>query len=156
MVHSLKNTLILMFSIFAMLMSNYVSSAPNMMVNNLLVNSITTAPVIDHQIPSKKVSVSDAAQVHHTGSKCHLADNHSSTAVNIELSPTDASVVNKHCDNGDGNIHICCTSVCSSVSYPIQATHFLSGFASSLALYRPIKIGDKVTRSQSILRPPSA
>ncbi len=149
MTHSLKSTLIMMLSIFAMLTSNYVSSAPGMVINSLLVKSTTVASVTAH---SQTVAPD---KMNHSTPECHSSGS-TSTVVNAELSLTNSSAVNKHCDSGDGTIHICCTSVCSSVSYPIQITHSFSEFAPSLALHHPVKIGDKIMRLQSILRPPSA
>ncbi|MCC2525759.1 hypothetical protein [Vibrio coralliilyticus] len=61
-----------------------------------------------------------------------------------------------HCVDSSTNVDTCCISECSSVSYPTEVAYSPSTFSSTLALHHSIKIGVKVSRIQSLLRPPSA
>lgn len=140
MTHSFKNTLIMMFSIILMLISNYVSSSPAMAMNSVTVQS---------------VSGPESTHSHHTThtSCMSMSESKISHSMQDDLQPdTNHSV---HCGDTDSSLHTCCASVCSSVSYPSQVPQPLSAFASSLAPHQSIKIGDTVARLQSILRPPT-
>ena len=144
--HSFKNTWVTLFSIFAMLMSSFVSSAP-MMVNNSTphVNSKVVSSHHNHT-SSDHLDTTASANSNSQQMDCHSDKFLSTLASQLER---DSS----HCDSL--SVDSCCASVCSSVSYPIQAADSPCTLAPTLALHKPIKIGNKVSRIQSLLRPPS-
>lgn len=147
--YSLKHTLILMLSIFTMLLSNYVSSAPTMAMNNM--SAMMTMPSHEQAIEASSHHSSHHAIENRTS--CHsMNDNFSIAGSAAKVS---SNTETSHCDSGSG-VDDCCASVCSSLSYPTDASYALSVFSSSLALHQSVKIGDKITRIQSLLRPPSA
>lgn len=138
MTNTFRTTWITILSIVAMLMSSYVSSAPAMM-NNM---------------------VSPAANLHHSSAQpnttmmvgCDTVVANVEHAQHAKTSPPETS---SHCTTPLDDTYNCCSSVCSSVCFPLQVSQASRDFTFSLALHSPIIIGDKVTRSQSILRPPS-
>lgn len=156
MTQSLKNTWITIFSIFAMLMSNYVSSAPAMTLNNILAANVTMTSTelpshhTAHHAKSPELAVEHHAK--HTGTHCHSMNDN----ISIEEPTAKASAKMTHCGDSSSSVDNCCTSVCSGVSYPTDAPYSLIPFSSSLALHQSVIIGDKVTRIQHLLRPPSA
>ncbi len=149
MSHSLKNTWIMILSILAMLMSSFVSSAP-FMVKNSLSSSDSQVTVRHHS--SSSVDRSDYLEPSGAsyGSQQEI-DCHSGNGGPQPDSPL--ATDNSHCDDF---ADACCISVCSSVSYPTEVAYSLSSLSSTLALHHSIKIGVKVSRIQSLLRPPSA
>ena len=149
MTHSLKNTWITIFSILAMLMSNFVSSAPMMAMNSLLYSS-SEIPT-DHHIHTSPINVEfvELDNSSHEQTNCHSSSDpvHTSESNQVAMS---------HCGDSNTNVDACCVSVCSSVSYPTEVAYSPSTLSSTLALHHSIKIGVKVSRIQSLLRPPSA
>ncbi|MFA0519893.1 hypothetical protein AB4501_23390, partial [Vibrio sp. 10N.222.55.E8] len=59
------------------------------------------------------------------------------------------------CLGGSDSVHDCCVSVCSTTCYPIHAVQAIHPFSPSFACFQSITIGQKVSRTQSLLRPPS-
>ncbi|CDT87793.1 MULTISPECIES: hypothetical protein [Vibrio] len=94
---------------------------------------------------------------------------HDDHAIYVELSADDKMashqesmdahgehVMGNNCCGGSDSAHICCYSVCSTASHTIQALQANYQISSSFALHHSVTIGQKVTRAQSLLRPPSA
>lgn len=152
MTHSLKNTWITIFSILAMLMSNYVSSAPMMAMNSVLYSASETS--IDHHVHTSPthvefVELDKSSLAHHHQTNCH------SSADPVQKAASKQAAMS-HCGDSSKNVDTCCVSVCSSVSYPTEVAYSPNPLSSTLALHHSIKIGVKVSRIQSLLRPPSA
>jgi len=145
--HSFKNTLVTIFSVFAMLVSSLVSSTPMMVKNSMLSFDAELVSSHHNHTPSDHFHITVSAL-----SACQQVECHSDKT----LSQLDDQLErdSSHCDGL--SVDSCCTSVCSSVSYPIQSANSPSTLAPTLALHKPIKIGNKVSRIQSLLRPPSA
>ncbi|MDN2483660.1 hypothetical protein [Vibrio agarivorans] len=141
MTHSMRTLWITLISIAAMLMSAYVSSAPAM---TLQVGQHTTHPATMAHCHS-------ASNQHHDDKHDH---EHSHEHSAHHVMPSD-SVQAGDCDNQSHSVHSCCTSVCSSVSYPIATANITQPTLASLALHHPITIGDAQTRPRLLLRPPS-
>lgn len=118
-----------LISIFAMLMSAYASSSPEMTFHLME----TSHSVTEQQ---------------------ELTDCHSMSS-GMHHSTEQASDVDEHCNSGSG-VHMCCTAACSSVHFPLTPTSELASTESSLAPYTHLTIGQKVVRQQTLLRPPSA
>lgn len=139
MTHSSRTTWIMIFGILAMLMSNYVSSAPSMVMKSMMMSEV----VVDntHSVHST-----------HSVTSSERDDCHSSTLA--KEYPKAQSV--SHCDDTDTDTHTHCGSVCSSASFPLANIKTNSEFSSRFAHFNAVKMGEKVSRSQSILRPPSA
>ncbi len=138
MTNTFRTTWITVLSIVAMLVSSYVSSAPAMM-NNM---------------------VSPAASLHHSSAQSNTTkmvgcDTVVASIDHAQHAKTSPPETNSHCTTPLDDTYNCCSSVCSSVCFPLQVSQASRDFTFSLALHSPIIIGDKVTRSQSILRPPS-
>ncbi len=153
MIHSLKHTWITIFSILAMLMSNYVSSAPMMTMSRVLSSDSTVSAHSSPQHHSSIVSSSELS-THSTQNTppCHSMNDATSGA---ELH-TQALQNMNHCGDSGSGVDSCCISICASVSYPTGDSNDLGILSSSLALHQSIKIGAKVMRIQGLLRPPSA
>ncbi|KII76081.1 hypothetical protein [Vibrio renipiscarius] len=154
MKHSLKHIWVTIFSIFAMLMSNYVSSAPAMTMGGMQ-SKVMISPeqaMLHHAQTSVFIdthSINQHAKQDRTG--CHSVNDNPSALDSIDYSLSNLA----HCSDSGTGVDDCCTSVCSSVSCPIAPSNGLQSFSSSLALHQSVKIGDKVTRIQNLLRPPS-
>ncbi len=135
MTNTFRTTWITILSIVAMLMSSYVSSAPAMM-NNM---------------------VGLTANLHHSSAQPNttMMVGCDTVVANVEHAKTSPPETSSHCATPLDDTYNCCSSVCSSVCFPLQVSQASRDFTFSLALHSPIIIGDKVTRSQSILRPPS-
>ncbi|MEZ8106907.1 hypothetical protein [Vibrio cortegadensis] len=154
MKHSLKHIWITMFSIFAMLMSNYVSSTPVMTMSDMKSQAMTTLDQPTHHAQTR-ISTETTSTNHHTNpikTNCHSMSSNTPTVD----AGAEASSTMMHCGDSESNVDDCCVSVCSSVSYPIDPSYGVKIVSSSLALHHTFKIGDKVTRIQGLLRPPSA
>ncbi|MGL6316411.1 hypothetical protein [Vibrio sp. WXL103] len=117
-------------SILAMLMSAYASSSPQMSLH----------------MPETSYSASDSQQQ----TDCHSMDSGMHHTV-VDQSNDSHS----QCSTSSG-VHLCCTAACSSVHFALMPTSELAPAESSLALHSNIIIGHKVTRLQTLLRPPSA
>ncbi len=133
MTNTFRTTWITILSIVAMLVSSYVSSAPAMM-NNM---------------------ASPAANLHHSSAQPVGCDTVVASVEHAQHAKTSPPETSSHCATPLDDTYNCCSSVCSSVCFPLQVSQASRDFTFSLALHSPIIIGDKVTRSQSILRPPS-
>ncbi|MGF1683728.1 hypothetical protein [Photobacterium minamisatsumaniensis] len=138
MTYTLRTTWIIVFSIIAMLMSSYVSSAPSMV--------------------TKMLCFGQESMTHHCSSD--MADCHSMTEMTSQHSHTSSDIAlisnSDTCTDSSDMVHNCCSTVCFSVFYPMQLPQALSELSYSLALYQSFTIGDKVARTQTLLRPPSA
>lgn len=139
MTHSSRTTWIMIFGILAMLMSNYVSSAPSMVMKSMMMS---------------KVVVDNTHSVHSTHSVTSSERDYCHSSTLAKEYPTTQSV--NHCDDTDIDTHIHCGSVCSSASFPLANIKTNSEFSSRFAHFNAVKMGEKVSRTQSILRPPSA
>ncbi|KOO16663.1 hypothetical protein AKJ18_00920 [Vibrio xuii] len=156
MTHSLKNTMIMMFSIILMLISNYVSSSPAMAMNSV---PFENAKVMDeahnhHSQPTQMAEVPTPKRPHSQHTDC-MSMNQGDTPHSMTNKAQTESTNSVHCGESDNGMHTCCTTVCSSASYPNHGAQLLSTITPSLALHQSLKIGDTVTRLQSILRPPT-
>ena len=137
MTNTFRTTWITILSILAMLMSSYVSSAPVMMAN-----MISPSANLNHNAMQSNTNMAGCDTV--VASLDH--------AQHAETSSPETS---SHCATLMDDAYNCCSSVCSSVCFPLQVSQVSRDYTFSLALHSPIIIGDKVTRSQSILRPPT-
>ncbi|NLS13838.1 hypothetical protein HGP28_13150 [Vibrio sp. SM6] len=149
MTHSLKNTWITIFSILAMLMSNYVSSAPLMAMNSMPVSISEVTSSHHNHMSSNHVESSGFSAHHQQATNCHSGEGSTDSEHHTKM-------VMSHCGDSNSSADTCCVSVCSSVSYPIEVVYLPNPLSSTLALHHSIKIGVKVSRIQSLLRPPSA
>lgn len=149
MTHLLKNTWISIFSILVILTSDYVSSAPMMATNSVFYSSSETST--EHHIHSSPINVEFAEldNSSHQQTNCHSSANPAHTAESNH-------VATGHCGDSSINLDTVCDSVCTNVSYPTEVAYSPSTLTSTLALHHSIKIGVKVSRIQSLLRPPSA
>ena len=136
MTHSSRTIWIMLLGILTMLMSNYVSSAPSMVMKSMLASELMLdkAHSVDFVMSSE----------HDYG--------HSSNLDKEYLTSPLAS----HCDDPETDAHMTCGSVCSSASVPVASIRTNSEFSSRFAHFTALTMGEKVSRSQSILRPPSA
>ncbi len=141
MTYSTKQTLITVFSIIAMLMSSYVSGMPMMVMQGSQVN-------LDPGFQVTSVESDTDCHSHTLSSPDTMAQASTLT------SEHQTSASTKHCGSA-GGADSCCISLCATASYPLQSTQTLSGLLPSLALHRTVKIGVKVKRVQTLLRPPS-
>ena len=148
MTHSLKNTWITIFSILAMLMSNYVSSAPMMAINSMFVSTPGVINSHDNHSPSDHIAYSKLS-AHQQPTNCHSNESSLDSEHQSQMSMS-------HCGDANSSVDTCCLSICSSVSYPSEFAYSPSTLSYTLALHHSIKIGVKVSRIQSLLRPPSA
>ncbi len=145
MTRKLKNIGITLFSIFAMLMSTYVSSSPYMLFGSTFQATSAVSVDVNH------------ASLHSD----HISEHYSADAVDCHslakssLLDVGSSDTLEHCGDSTSGIDNCCTQICSSVSYPTDCGRDLSESSSSLALHHSDKIGVKVARIQNLLRPPS-
>jgi hypothetical protein len=156
MKHSLRHNLVMIFSIFAMLLSNYVSSAPAMALSSLQNQAVSVVQTSIHQNEHQhKISETGSVTEHHAShnrTSCHSMNDNTPNLDSNHQSPSSMS----HCGDSESSVDDCCASVCSSVSYPNSSYISSVDTTSSLALHHPVKIGDKVARIQGLLRPPSA
>jgi hypothetical protein len=136
MTNSLRQTSILIISILAMLMSNYVSSMPVMDMSPISTSSVQPS---NHD----SMEMSETTASHHAMIGCP----------SMEMTKSDSSI---HCDSSSTSGGDCCKSVCTSVFFPLSFSRLISVSEPDQALRHPIKIGVTVTRIQSLLRPPSA
>ncbi|WGV98858.1 hypothetical protein QF117_02540 [Vibrio sp. YMD68] len=155
MTHSIKNTFIVLLSIVAILMSSYVSSSPVMVTSNSQPTHTITSSEVNHNKLAKMDMIGlhgaeEVSEKRHDESHHHAPD-HSKSAVDKEIT----SAQNDHCDENNNGPHTCCLSLCSSFSYPLSSSLLFSTFSPTLALHQSIHIGDKMTRSETLLRPPS-
>lgn len=148
MTHSLKNTWITIFSILAMLMSNYVSSAPMIAINSMFVSTPEVINSHDNHSPSDHIAYSKLS-AHQQATNCHSNESSLDSEHQAQMSMS-------HCGDPNSSVDTCCLSICSSVSYPSEFAYSPSTLSYTLALHHSIKIGVKVSRIQSLLRPPSA
>ena len=135
MTNSLRQTSILIISILAMLMSNYVSSMPVMGMSPISTSSVQPS---NHD----SMEMSETTASHHAMIGCP----------SMEMTKSDSSI---HCDSSSTSGGDCCKSVCTSVFFPLSFSRLISVSEPDQALRHPIKIGVTVTRIQSLLRPPS-
>ena len=153
MIHPRKNTWIAIFSLFAMLMSSYVSSMP-MMTTNSLPSSYSAAVEKSHTHPhhysAEYTELSRDTHAEHSASHCNSQGEPPS-----EISAHSA-MKNTHCGDTSTGGDTCCISVCSSTSFPTSGVDALHTLSFSLALHQSDTIGAPVTRIQTLLRPPSA
>lgn len=152
MTNSFKNTWITIFSILVMLMSNYVSSAPMMAINSMFVFTPEVTNSHDNHSSSDHIEYSERSahhQHHQQPTNCHSDESSLDSEHQSQMSMN-------HCGDANSSVDTCCVSVCSSVSYPSEFAYSPSTLSYTLALHHSIKIGVKVSRIQSLLRPPSA
>ncbi|NOH97408.1 hypothetical protein [Vibrio sp. 99-70-13A1] len=156
MTNTLRTIWITVFSIIAMLMSSYTSSSPVMMLDMTPPQAMASM-MSDCHLP-------DSLDKHQTGisSLPQPKDHHSSMLAMSDHAHHDTdsqrSSKNKashHCQGTSDTVHNCCMSVCSSVSWPLNTSHIPFELSPSLAQYQPLVIGNKVSRIQTLLRPPS-
>ncbi|MFA0055622.1 hypothetical protein [Vibrio echinoideorum] len=150
MTNTLRTTWITVFSIVAMLVSSYASSSSIMMTNVMMsqMGSNQSACYHSDALAAECHVVSSESHAEHTNmdaqafdSQCHMSPE----------SEDCGDMMGNHCSGSD-----CCASVCSTVSYPIQAVQTVNPFISSFARFQSVTIGQKVARAQSLLRPPTA
>ncbi|CDT30387.1 hypothetical protein VCR4J2_370007 [Vibrio coralliirubri] len=178
MTNTFRKTWIIVFSIIAMLMSSYASSSSAMMANIMATQMMSNKSICQHNdSPSDPDAANQfAAGCHVTVSDSDMSDHvhgdhsvHDDHAIYVELSADDKMasyqesmdahgehVMGNNCCGGSDSAHICCYSVCSTASHTIQALQANYQISSSFAPHHSVTIGQKVTRAQSLLRPPSA
>lgn len=152
MTHSFNNTWITIFSILAMLLSNYVSSAPMMAMDSMFLSlpEVTNSHDNHSQSAHTKYYKLSADQQHHQQStNCHSDESSPDSEHQAQMSMS-------HCGDANSSIDTCCVSICSSVSYPSEFAYSPNTLSYTLALHHSVKIGIKVSRIQSLLRPPAA
>lgn len=151
MKHEVRTIWITAISMIAMLMSTYVSSAPQM-----------DFMMLEH---SMHTSHQSNAQANSGQPDCHSTNvvTQISTDVSIDSQcqhqNSQANAHSSHnvhsCSQGEG-VHNCCTSVCSSVSYPLLVKSDVLNPSHTLALHQFLTIGETSNRPNLFLRPPSA
>lgn len=152
MIHSQKNTWIAIFSLFAMLMSSYVSSMPMMAMNSLPFSYSAAAEksaTHSHHHSVEYTELSRDTQTEHSASHCHSVGQPQGEIF------AHSSMENTHCGDASSGGDTCCISVCSSTSFPTSGVDALHTLSFSLALHQSDTIGAPVTRIQTLLRPPS-
>ncbi|MBU2897904.1 hypothetical protein [Vibrio hepatarius] len=142
--HSLKHTLITLFSILAMLMTSYVSSSPVMSVDSMLSQVQTSENAHCQTRFNQSDNISES--VNHT--RCHTMKSVSAEGMQ--------GPVSIHCRDSNLSVDNCCPSVCSSVLYPLDTFEDLGSLPFSLAPYQSLKIGLTATHITGLLRPPSS
>jgi hypothetical protein len=176
MTNTFRKTWVTIFSIIAMLISSYASSS------SVMIADVITAQVMSSQAACYQADAPDTVSTDvDMNAVCHidLSDSRSHTAsdsnthhsemnghsvvgdakaIQHDLSMTThgEDMMSNHCLGGSDSVHNCCISVCSTASHPIQTAQAINQIAFSLARYHSVTIGQKVTRVQSLLRPPSA
>ncbi|CAK2696897.1 conserved exported hypothetical protein [Vibrio crassostreae] len=182
MTNTLRTTWITVFSIIAMLVSSYASSSSALMADVMMAQMGSPQSDCHHSESSNAVSdlsnmttgcdisaatgdaggehAAHATMPHHSSQQGHtemtVSDDEVTTAHSSSISSHDDNMMGTHCLGGSDSIHNCCISVCSTASYPIQAVQAVNQFSFSLARFQSVTIGQKVTRAQSLLRPPAA
>ena len=148
MQHTLKHTLITLFSILAMLMTSYVSStmAANSMPSALMPS--TGMPCHTQNIDALATST-ESAQTS-PNENCHSMANSSFGGSYKAVSDTLS-----HCQEANSCIDSCCPSVSSGVPYPIDTLSSLGIVSISLALHQSLKLDLAVVYIDGLLRPPS-
>ncbi len=156
MTNTLRTTWITVFSIIAMLMSSYTSSSPVMMLDMMPPQAMASM-MSDCHLP-------DSLDNHQTGTSfiSQPKDHHSSMLAmsdhahhDVDSQSSRKNEATQHCQGTSDTVHTCCMSVCSSVSWPLNTFHIPFELSPSLAQYQPLVIGHKVSRIQTLLRPPS-
>ncbi|MEL0609784.1 hypothetical protein [Vibrio echinoideorum] len=155
MTNTLRTTWITVFSIVAMLVSSYASSSSIMMTNVMMSQMGSNQSACYH---SDALADDMVAECHVVSSESHAEHTNMVDAQVFDsqchMSPESGDcgdMMGNHCSGSD-----CCASVCSTVSYPIQAVQTVNPFISSFARFQSVTIGQKVARAQSLLRPPTA
>ncbi len=151
MKHEIRTIWITAISMIAMLMSTYVSSAPQM-----------DFMMLEHSMHTSQHS---SGQANPSQSDCHSTNVATQTSTDVSLDSQcqhKNSQVHAHsshnahsCSQGEG-VHNCCTSVCSSVSYPLLVKSDVLIPSHTLALHQFLTIGETSNRPNLFLRPPSA
>ncbi|WP_146490778.1 hypothetical protein [Vibrio sp. T20] len=182
MTNTLRTTWITVFSIIAMLMSSYASSSSAMMANIMATQMMSNKSICQQSdSPSDldavyqfaagcHVTVSDSDMNDHVHASTPNGDQpvHDEHTIYVELSAHEKMashqesmdahgehVMGNNCCGGSDSARICCYSVCSTASHTIQALQANYQISSSFAPHHSVTIGQKVTRAQSLLRPPS-
>ncbi|OED80691.1 hypothetical protein [Vibrio splendidus] len=154
MTNTFRKTWIIVFSIIAMLMSSYASSSSALMTEVMMMEMGSSKSACYHS----DTSVNDSmAGCHVMSEEVHAEDSNMSAHALMaqfdmsSMSEDGSSMMGNHCSSAD-----CCASMCSASPYPIQAVQAVDQLSFSLARFQSVTIGQKVTRAQSLLRPPSA
>ncbi|MFA0380175.1 hypothetical protein [Vibrio sp. 10N.222.54.A3] len=154
MTNTFRKTLIIVFSIIAMLMSSYASSSSALMTEVMMMEMGSSKSACYHS----DTSVNDSmAGCHVMSEEVHAEDSNMSAHALMaqfdmsSMSEDGSSMMGNHCSSAD-----CCASMCSASPYPIQAVQAVDQLSFSLARFQSVTIGQKVARAQSLLRPPSA
>ncbi|MBD1557775.1 hypothetical protein HC752_12610 [Vibrio sp. S9_S30] len=134
MANQLKTIWITMLSIVALLFSGFVSSAPVMM------------GTMGEQAPSK-------------ASPCHASSVETTSNHSMETTHSDhlnTSEKSASCLSDSYGGHACCVAVCSATFAPLPIRDALTSTRFTLSPFFVIMIGDKISRTQTLLRPPIA
>lgn len=124
-----------LFSILAMLMSSFVSSAPLMTFQMLSTTSASAESISDNHCGSM-----NTLQAHHTNY------NDTSQSMTPDLP----------CDSDDNLAHNCCGTVCVTVFALFTPTAQNTYINSKLALIHSDSGGNAIYRQASLYRPPIA
>jgi hypothetical protein len=154
MTNTFRKTWIIVFSIIAMLMSSYASSSSALMTEVMMMEMGSSKSACYHS----DTSVNDSmAGCHVMSEEVHAEDSNMSAHALMaqfdmsSMSEDGSPMMGNHCSSAD-----CCASMCSASPYPIQAVQAVDQLSFSLARFQSVTIGQKVARTQSLLRPPSA
>ncbi|PMM36359.1 hypothetical protein BCT55_12510 [Vibrio splendidus] len=154
MTNTFRKTWIIVFSIIAMLMSSYASSSSALMTEVMMMEMGSSKSACYHS----DTSVNDSmAGCHVMSEEVHPEDSNMSAHALMaqfdmsSMSEDGSPMMGNHCSSAD-----CCASMCSASPYPIQAVQAVDQLSFSLARFQSVTIGQKVARTQSLLRPPSA
>ncbi|WP_104401216.1 hypothetical protein [Vibrio penaeicida] len=134
MANQLKTIWITVLSIVALLFSGFVTSAPVMMIDMI------------EQASSK-------------ASPCHVSSvdatpNHSMKMMHSDRSGTSAESLSCLSDSHGG--HTCCIAVCATTFVPLPVSDVLVYTRFTLSPFYAVTIGDEISRTQTLFRPPIA
>jgi hypothetical protein len=151
MKHEIRTIWITAISMIAMLMSTYVSSAPQM--------DFMTSEHSMHTLQQSSVQANSGQLDCHSTNAVTQTSNFGSLDSQCQHQNSQAHAHSSHnahsCSQGEG-VHNCCTSVCSSVSYPLLVKSDMLIPSHTLALHQFLTIGETSNRPNLFLRPPSA
>jgi len=122
-----------LFSILAMLMSSFASSAP------LMTFQMLSSSYVETEAATHCAMTSSPEMSHHQTNQTHS---------NQPAQPS--------CDSGSDKAHNCCGSVCVTVFALFSPQDQLTHLTSYLALIHPEAHGHAIYRQASLYRPPIA
>lgn len=138
---------ITLLSIFTLLTSSVVSSAPLMSFQMLdSINSISSSKSIQPRSSSQQ-------------GDCHPAINNDHAQMSHHSSSSDSYLTQSeslHCDSSAESMHNCCTATCVNVIAFIPNSNNDTNFKIRLSKMEALTLGKRVHRPHSLYRPPIA